>query len=720
MDCHHPYLFFSAEDLPALRAKAAGPICGNILRAMRDVADSRLDWELYTPMLVPPYAGYRHAAATALNYDEAYAEAYVQQYRASMLVRNLPEFYAFAYLMLGRPEYAEAARRWLLTPCRWDKRLWGAYADSPMPIDAYSAGELRSLELSGGTCVAIRPVPGAPDGTYEKMPVFEDTGIFTTFKLRGMATAYDWMAPHLSGDERAIVAATMGYQGDRLYHHALNGNALLLGSILNHTWLDTAGLGLAGLALYHEHPVAPEWVRFCRDRFVETLLPRTIGEDGEFPEACPYVWEYAYMSAAMFFEALQRVTGEDLLAHPAFRRVQHMLNHALTPAGGLAFDDDMMGFDRAEGVGYAMRPLMFRFASKYGDAEAQRYALYPGFAPPGAERGKFYPGGKWFPEQREYNGHWEYLWCDESVPAADPTAKATNTTATAASSAAAVPSTLLRSTGIALMRSGWGPTDTYVAFRAGPYLGHHDRFDQCKLVLQARGEKLLEHLYGANYRHFDYFKYTPGSNTILVNGQGQETVPEGGQHAAFMEQYKGRNANGRILYFAATPEHDAVVGDASTAYGDSLTRFRRFVAFIKPDTVLVLDDLAAPTPSTFDWLAHSYGEIDIRGGDVAIRKQRAWLLLRALLPQTAKWYVEETPPDTDGRRLRQHLALRPAAAGERLRFLVALHVGPPAVVAPELTVTESGDMVAVRLADPAGPWAIAFDIGRSQVLIRRG
>ena len=48
------------------------------------------------------------------------------------------------------------------------------------------------------------------------------------------------------------------------------------------------------------------------------LLPRTIGEDGEFPEPCPYVWEYSYMSAALFFEALRRVTGEDLLAHPAF------------------------------------------------------------------------------------------------------------------------------------------------------------------------------------------------------------------------------------------------------------------------------------------------------------------------------------------------------------------------------------------------------------------
>ncbi|MHB0876910.1 MAG: heparinase II/III domain-containing protein, partial [Anaerolineae bacterium] len=585
------------------------------------------------------------------------------------------------------------------------KRTWAAYGESPMPIDAYSAGEIRSLELSGGTCVAIRP-----DTEGEgKRPVFEDTGIFTTFKLRGLATAYDWMAPHLSAEERREVTAMLGYQGDRLYHHALNGNALLLGSILNHTWLDTAGLGLAGLALYHEHPVASEWVRFCRDRFVDTLLPRTIGVDGEFPEACPYVWEYSYMSAALFFEALHRVTGEDLLAHPAFRRVARMLNRALTPAGGLAFDDDMMGFDRADGVGYSFRPLMFRFASKYRDAEAQRYALYPGFEPAGADRGKFYPGGRWFPERREYNGHWEYLWCDESLPAASDVA------AVSSPSAAGVPSSLLRSTGVALLRTGWGPTDTYVAFRAGPYLGHHDRFDQCKFVLQAGGEKLLEHLYGANYRHFDYFKYTPGSNTILVNGQGQETVPEGGQHTTFMEQYQGRRPNGSIVFFAATPDHDAVVGDASTAYGDRLSHFRRYLAFIKPHTILVLDDLVAPEPASFDWLAHSYGDIDITGSDVSIRKPAAGVLIRAVLPEAATWHLEETPPDSNGRRLRKHLALRPPERTVHQRFLTALYVSPTGRDAFPVTVEEGDGRITARLQMADGAKAVIFDLSRGQV-----
>ncbi len=145
--------------------------------------------------------------------------------------------------------------------------------------------ELQVVETSGGSCVGVVPDPA----TDYKKPVFEDTGIFTTFKLRGLAVAYDWMYPHLTDEERDTVRGMLAYQGDRLYHHALNGNALLMNSILNHTWLDTAGLGVAGVSLYYEHPPAREWVRFCRDRFVKVLLPGTVGIDGEFPEPGPYV-----------------------------------------------------------------------------------------------------------------------------------------------------------------------------------------------------------------------------------------------------------------------------------------------------------------------------------------------------------------------------------------------------------------------------------------------
>ncbi len=442
---------------------------------------------------------------------------------------------------------------------------------------------------------------------------------------------------------------------------------------------------------------------FCRDRFLNILLPRTVGIDGEFPEPGPYVWEYSYTAAALFFEALRNVTGEDLFASPAFRRVSHLLTHALSPAGGLAFDDDMTGFDRADGMAYGFRPLMFRFASRVRDPCAQRYALYEGFDPPGAERSKLYPGGRWYPEAREYNGHWEYLWCDESIPPQDPPDP--------------VPSTLLRDAGWAILRTGWKPGDTYLALRSGTYLGPHDRMDQNKIVLQAGGEKLLEHLYGANYRHFEYFKYTPGSNTILVDGEGQDEVPKESQHATFMAQYKSDHTNGRIVLFETSPEFDAVIGDASGAYGGRLTRFRRCIAFVKPHCFLILDDLIAPQPSSFDWLAHSYGDIAIHGSDVTIRKPKAGLLIRSVLPEGASWRLERTPPDTNDERLLKHLALRPSQKMSSVRFLTALLVSPADRGPVSIQAEEKGDAVTARVTLGNRSFSVAFDLSKGRIVL---
>jgi len=52
----HPYLFFTHSDLDTLRRKADGPIAGTVLRTLSRVADERLDWEVYDPELVRPWA----------------------------------------------------------------------------------------------------------------------------------------------------------------------------------------------------------------------------------------------------------------------------------------------------------------------------------------------------------------------------------------------------------------------------------------------------------------------------------------------------------------------------------------------------------------------------------------------------------------------------------------------------------------------------------------
>ncbi|NLT42010.1 MAG: hypothetical protein GXX93_05015, partial [Anaerolineae bacterium] len=180
-------------------------------------------------------------------------------------------------------------------------------------------------------------------------------------------------------------------------------------------------------------------------------------------------------------------------------------------------------------------------------------------------------------------------------------------------------------------------------------------------------------------------------------------------------QYKGEGANGRIVHFQAGPDFDAVVGDASHAYGDRLTRFRRYVAYLKPDVFLVLDDLEAPDPATFDWLAHSYGEITIAGRDVHIRKPKAGLLMRALWPTDASWHLERTPPDSNGERLFKHLALRPAEKARSVPFLVALFVSPLDGAGVPVEVEENGERMLVSVQRGEETVALEFDLAQRTV-----
>jgi hypothetical protein len=76
-----------------------------------------------------------------------------------------------------------------------------------------------------------------------------------------------------------------------------------------------------------------------------------------------------------------------------------------------------------------------------------------------------------------------------------------------------------------------------------------------------------------------------------VNGKGQEKRSE--------------NATGEIVAFHTSENFDFVAGEAAQAYSTLLTRFTRNIIFIKPELIVIYDQLEAPKPSIFDWHLHS-------------------------------------------------------------------------------------------------------------------
>lgn len=65
-------------------------------------------------------------------------------------------------------------------------------------------------------------------------------------------------------------------------------------------------------------------------------------------------------------------------------------------------------------------------------------------------------------------------------------------------------------------------------------------------------------------------------------------------------------ATGEITAFEDRGDYAYLRGDAADAYVAPLERFDRHVCFIRPDTFLVYDDLAASEAVPFTWLLHGH------------------------------------------------------------------------------------------------------------------
>ena len=150
--------------------------------------------------------------------------------------------------------------------------------------------------------------------------------------------------------------------------------------------------------------------------------------------------------------------------------------------------------------------------------------------------------------------------------------------------------------GIVSARTGWTGDENLVAFKCGPFIGHkavmeftydpggdHTHPDAGHFIVFANGEWLFgDDGVGP--------KWTSRHNTLLIGGKGQ--LGEGGDDF-ISEEYLSTRARPRILTATVEPQYDHIAADVAQAYPRSLglKRFVRHLLFIKPDVLLVLDDV---------------------------------------------------------------------------------------------------------------------------------
>jgi hypothetical protein len=182
--------------------------------------------------------------------------------------------------------------------------------------------------------------------------------------------------------------------------------------------------------------------------------------------------------------------------------------------------------------------------------------------------------------------------------------------------------------------------DLFVAFKSSPFGSvSHSYADQNSFQILAGG-RALARPGGTRYPqhgtpfHTRYTQQTMAQNSILVDGRGQIN--------------RSGSAGGRIVAFESTPAIGYVCGDATAAYGDRLTRFRRHVLLIRPSLVCIVDDLESPQPAQFQWLLHAPDQLrlDERKQTLVSRRGDAEMEVHLVTPdgfafaQTDSWPLD--------------------------------------------------------------------------------
>ena len=169
------------------------------------------------------------------------------------------------------------------------------------------------------------------------------------------------------------------------------------------------------------------------------------------------------------------------------------------------------------------------------------------------------------------------------------------------------------STGISAMHSSLSDPDRIsIYFRSSPYGSFsHAHADQNSFNINSGGKELV-----IDSGYYDWFgsphynlwaKTTKAHNAITYDGGLGQFSGSPSTHQ--METY------GHLVSFKKSGNIEAIMGDAKLSYDGALNKALRTLVYIRPDTIIVFDDLGSDTAKSFEWNIHAVNKISDLGGN---------------------------------------------------------------------------------------------------------
>lgn len=412
--------------------------------------------------------------------------------------------------------------------------------------------------------------------------------------MLALAEAYDTGFDFFTPEQRQQILTSIKVRGDYFFRNY--AKEFETQSMDNHVWQHTLRRWMfASIAVIGDLPEAEEWLAYCYETWC-CRFPILGGNDGGWHDGSSY-FQVNFETFIYIPFMLKKITGVDFFNIPWFHNLPSFLIHSFPK------DSYSTGF----GDGYEKMNKPTKGYASFADALARELQN---------------PYARWYCEQlingdttklhentdftlyRLLTGH-KYGDTKAKSPDGDTQAK------------------LFRDAGFALMHTDVAnaKNDLMAVFMSLPFgaTGHahaaHNGF-----TLNLGGKQMFGgsgHYSNFNDAHTLKHYRTQGHNTILADS---------------MSPVIGENGYGWIARFADGGKFAYALGDATRAFGDmtspfwtnrmqqsgveytkengfgnpGITRYRRHFILLRPDIVVVYDELAARQPVTWTWLLHSY------------------------------------------------------------------------------------------------------------------
>ncbi len=431
------------------------------------------------------------------------------------------------------------------------------------------------------------------------------------------ARAYDWAYEALTASDREVIQKAMR----RRAQDAWESWEVRLGvghlnrpydSHGNRTWHK---LGECAIAFLGDIPESEMWLDYAMNKFY-SCYPIWADDDGGWHEGVSY-WSGYMGKAVWWLQVAKSAMDIDGVKKPFFAHVGDYPLYVTPPGSPNSGFGDLSFRPPSTGVGGMME-----------------YFIRAKGSQPDGERAAYW---RWWTEQwkmRGQSGILGFLYRANLPPMI------------AAKAPTDLPqSKVFRGIGVASLHSSLldSKDDVHFLFKSSPFgTQSHGHNPHNIFQLNAYGEALLvtcgyRDLHGSKF-HYNYVHSTMAHNGVLVNGEGQiKHTPA---------------PHGRIVDSKLTPAWDYIAGDATEAYGKRLTRYKRHVAFVKPEVIVLYDDLVAAEPSTFEFMLHALKEFAVNEEEANLRVEqpKAGVLVKYLSPIALKmkqWDGFEPKPDKE-------------------------------------------------------------------------